>query len=235
LIHYFGGSSRVGELLRTTFESGKALIADGEGNAWVYVDESANVEAAAELLTAGSTRYGGRTCTSINGAIIHPAVYEAVADRLVTRFQQLSPVLFEDPAEALAAMARATESGGKVLTGGHPHASEAPPTLVANPDEASMLVRQGVFGPVLWICAGDAVEFRRRWPRNRFPLCAAVIAREVDVDSWASLGNLARLVVNGDPSLEDPIEPWGGYPSTGNNPVSGWYEKYRRSVQVDSP
>jgi hypothetical protein len=82
---------------------------------------------------------------------------------------------------------------------------------------------------------GDASDFRQLWKVNRFPLCAAVLGKTVDAEEWVRLGNLARLVVNGDPSLEDPLEPWGGYPSTGNNPVSGWYEKYRRQVQIDRP
>jgi len=47
--------------------------------------------------------------------------------------------------------------------------------------------------------------------------------------------NLARLVVNGDPSVEYMYEPWGGYPATGANTVSHWHRKYLRSVQVVSP
>lgn len=110
------------------------------------------------------------------------------------------------------------------------------PTLVSEPHEDGALVCNGVFGPVMWIAPGTFEDFQALWPRNRYPLCAGILsssnARE---QRMLALPNLARLVINGDPSEEYMYEPWGGYPATGNNTVSQWHRKYLRPVQVDSP
>lgn len=235
LLHYFGGSGRIPDLLGATFESGKALIADGEGNAWVYVDESYDAEAAVGLLIEGSTRYGGQTCTSINGAIIHPSHYRHVAARLSEEFRRLPRVKLGDDDAASHCYRLASEAGSGVVAGGGPDGAFVYPMLVVEPNMQSKLVREGAFGPTLWVVPGIPQDFHAHWLYNRFPLCAAVLGREIDADAWTTLANVARLVINGDPSLEDPLEPWGGYPATGNNPVSDWYSKYRRAVQIDRP
>lgn len=68
----------------------------------------------------------------------------------------------------------------------------------------------------------------------QYPLCAGVLSASAEAPWWlARLPNVARLTVNGDPSIEDVFAPWGGYPGSGANPVGPWHEKYQRTVQVD--
>jgi acyl-CoA reductase-like NAD-dependent aldehyde dehydrogenase len=235
LVHYFGGSGRIPDLLAVAFRAGKGCIADGEGNTWVFVAEGCDPAVAAEVLSIGSTRYWGQTCTSINGAIIHPSLWEEVARLVRNRFLKMEPGSPGDADSARACLETLTSSGGAVLVGGDVSGALLSPTLIGAPPRSSALVREGVFGPGLWIDIGDEAYFRRLWLENRYPLCACVLGPDVDVASWSALPNLARLVVNGDPSLEDPLESWGGYPPSGNSRVSGWTEKYRRTVQVDQP
>jgi hypothetical protein len=46
-------------------------------------------------------------------------------------------------------------------------------------------------------------EFANRWRSNRFPLCAGVLSPGIDTEYWLTrLSNVARLCVNGDPSIE---------------------------------
>ena len=251
LIHYMGGSSHGADLLARTFEANKAALIDGEGNVWVWVGPDADPEATADLLTRGAAlRYNGQTCTSINGAIIHPVVYAQVRAALVARWSRLrvgNPLaetegsvgpLFDD-AQAAWCEQQVTESGGTILCGGERSGNRLAPTLVEEPRQNSGLVTNGVFGPVLWIASGERDDFARRWAANRFPLCAGVLspgARSSDASWWLGrLSNLARLVMNGDPSEECLWEPWGGYGASGTNPVGAWADKYRRVVQVDAP
>lgn len=246
LVHYLGSSARAPDLLSGCFVAGKQVIIDGEGNTWMWIDEDVAVERACDILTSGALRYNGQTCTSINGAIIHPKLHASLKERLAARWNGISagnpleadveigPLLDESQAEHCLALVM--ESGGAVLAGGRRDGSLLMPTLVSEPPQDSALVCKGVFGPVMWIAPGTFGDFQALWPRNRYPLCAGILsssnARE---QRMLSLPNLARLVINGDPSEEYMYEPWGGYPAAGNNTVSQWHRKYLRPVQVDSP
>lgn len=247
LVHYMGSSRYAPSLLAETFKHSKPVIIDGEGNVWVWVGADADPEAVAETLTRGALRYNGQTCTSINGVLIHPDLYDAVRDRLVARWNALSagdslqhdevqvgPLMDEGQAEWC--QTRALESGGTVLAGGRREKNLLFPTLVEGPEWDSDLVTQGVFGGVLWLRAATQDEFVAQWANNRYPLCAGIISPAVDAAWWLTrLANVARLSINGDPSIEDIFEPWGGYPATGTNPVTTWIEKYCRTVAIDEP
>lgn len=244
LIHYLGSSRHAPALVSQGFESGQSVVTDGEGNTWLWVAPDADVSSAVEILTRGAVRYNGQTCTSVNGAIVHPSLYNPVREALIKRWGSLragSPTKEEievgplgDEDQAQWCLKRIESSGGQIVCGGKCEGNLLSPTLVEQPREDSELVTQGLFGPALWIAPGGEDDFVRRWGQNRFPLCAGVLASKVEGAAWAArLNNVARLVVNGDPSIEWTFEPWGGYPASGNNPVSFWADKYRRAVALD--
>jgi acyl-CoA reductase-like NAD-dependent aldehyde dehydrogenase len=239
LLHFFGSSRRAAELVARGFDAGKTVLIDGEGNVWAYVDRSVDAGRIADLLVDGAFRYNGQTCTSINGSIVHPDIFNQVSTRIVAqagslREGQIGPVFNER--QAAWCLDRVDQSGGEVLVGGKSDGAHVAPTVVVNPDPSSDLVREGVFGPVLWLAKGDEAEFTSRWPQNRYPLCAAIFQESAIPAEWTSrLAGVARLVLNGDPSIEDPFEYWGGYPPAGQNAVSAWPAKYRRTVQIDLP
>ncbi len=246
LIHYMGSSRYAPQIHSDAFQHGNGVIIDGEGNTWVWVDEDVDLDQAADILTAGAVRYNGQTCTSINGAVIHPAIYSAMKERLKQRWQALTagnpltddvhvgPLLDELQGEWCER--RIQESGGTILCGGTREKNLLHPTLVENPSPESKMVGDGLFGCALWIMSGDQDDFAALWPRNRFPLCAGVLSASADLPWWfAHLPNLARLAVNGDPTVEHIFEPWGAYPESGVNPVGTWREKYQRIVCVDEP
>jgi acyl-CoA reductase-like NAD-dependent aldehyde dehydrogenase len=243
LLHYMGSSAHAPGILQQTFEAGKGAIADGAGNVWVFIDENQNPEQAAQILAEGATRYNGQTCTSINGAIIHPAIYESVRDLLCERLRVLQTgnplqndvhigALF-DARQAAWCASQMQESGGAMLVGGASDGNYLPASLVEKPNPESSLVREGLFGPALWIALGTRDDFIQLWPQNKYPLCAGVLSHS-DKSWWLRyLPNAARIVFNGDTSIEHIFEPWGAYPGSGANAVSLWHEKYTRIVSVD--
>ncbi|RYG25787.1 aldehyde dehydrogenase [bacterium] len=236
LLHFFGSSRRAAELVARGFDSGKTVLIDGEGNAWTYVDRSADPNKAANLLVNGAFRYNGQTCTSINGAIVHPELYDTVTELVIAGASrhEVGPVFNE--LQAQWCLDRIAESRGEIKTGGTRRGPYVAPTIVTDPHPASDLVREGIFGPGLWIAKGNEDDFADGWRENVYPLCAAVLQEPSDPVTWANrLPNLARLVLNGDPSIEDPFEYWGGYPPAGQNSVSRWPAKYLRTVQIDKP
>jgi acyl-CoA reductase-like NAD-dependent aldehyde dehydrogenase len=244
LIHYMGGSNRAAALWSDCFNNGKPAIIDGSGNTWVWIDENVPLDEAAHLLTTGAIRYNGQTCTSINGAMIHPRLYPQLRDKLqqqwrnltygnpVTEDVQVGPLF--DEKQALWCQQQLSQSGGTLLVGGEHKENLLLPTLIENPAPSSTLVCEGLFGPALWITSGTAQDFCALWNQNHYPLCAAIISPQTEASWWAPrLKNLSRLILNGDPSQEYIHEPWGGYPSSSANTVGRWLEKYQRVLQVD--
>jgi acyl-CoA reductase-like NAD-dependent aldehyde dehydrogenase len=247
LIHYMGSSRYASDIHSDAFQHGNWAIIDGEGNTWMWVGEDADVKNVADIVIAGALRYNGQTCTSINGVMVHPALYKEVRDCLVEKWKKLragNPMTDEnlhvgpllDELQGEWVQRRIEESGGRVLCGGKREGSLLQPTLVENPNPRSTLVADGLFGCALWIAPGDQDIFVQWWPRNRFPLCAGVLSPAVDLSWWLMrLPNIARLTVNSDPTVEHIFEPWGGYPESGLNPVGTWKEKYQRVVAIDEP
>ncbi|MDF2439828.1 MAG: hypothetical protein JWN98_812 [Abditibacteriota bacterium] len=250
LIHYMGSSDHVPSLLADAWAGGKNVIADGSGNTWVWVGPQTRLDDAVSVLCSGALRYNGQTCTSINGAIIHPDLYDNVRERLLAHWQTLrtstspgaaSPdtticgPLFDEK-QAAWCREQLENSGGTLLCGGGQQGNLLAPALLEHPRRESSLVSDGVFGPALWITRGDADLFKTWWMSNRYPLCAGVLGAtsQDDVVAMWPLNNLARLVVNGDPSVEHIYEPWGGYAASGFNLVSAWLHKYSRTVSIDT-
>lgn len=246
LIHYMGSSQHAPQLVADAFRWGKTALIDGSGNGWIWVDADVDADQAAELLTAGALRYNGQTCTSINGALIHPALYPALRERLTQRWSRLrvgNPATADvdvgplfDEAQAAWCEQQLKSGGGRVLCGGERRANLLQPTLIDAPALDSSLVREGLFGSGMWIAPGDRDAFTALWPHNRYPLCAAALSTDPDPAWWAArLPNAARLLFNGDPSIEYIFEPWGGYPASSLNRVSLWSEKYQRVTSIDAP
>lgn len=242
LMHFLGSSQRAADLLSQSFVAGKPCLIDGEGNGWIYVDQDQDPITAAWLVWHGAIRYNGQTCTSINGAVVHPAIdreFRLAVRELVAKTtfgiadsDQVGPLFNQRQVEAIEVLVQ--ESGGRIGRVGQSKGNVCSPLLVEDPVVESDIVSRGVFGPVMWLRTGTWEDFRGLWRFNRYPLSTAILSfGEAIQEEAMQLPGASRVVLNGDPSFEDPLEPWGAYPSCGSNPVSNWIDKYYRVVQVD--
>ena len=247
LIHYIGSNRHALSVFVEAFAAKKVCLLDGQGNGMLYVDAGFPLEQAASLIASGATRYNGETCTSVNGVLVERSRYHALRDRLVAAFTSLhvgdptreeteiGPLFSRTQAQELIAALRA---GGdsRVLCGGTAFGAYVTPAILEGVTIEDPLVREGVFGPALWIQPVRA-EQRAAWLRaNVFPLSDAILTRRSHgAQAFAMESRAARICVNADPSIESMFEPWGGYPPSGMNPVSNWIDKYRRCYQLDAP
>ena len=126
------------------------------------------------------------------------------------------------------------DEGARVLTGGGATGAYFRPALVEGIRLEGPIVREGLFGPAVWIQPVRGSEWPRWIRSNRFPLSDTVLSTRTDViREFARASRAPRICVNADPSVESMFEPWGGYPPGSLNPVSPWVEKYRQSFQLD--
>jgi acyl-CoA reductase-like NAD-dependent aldehyde dehydrogenase len=139
-------------------------------------------------------------------------------------------------AEHAAGLARDLRRGSelRLLCGGASQGAYFAPAVVEGVALDHALVRQGLFGPAVWIHPVRPAQVFDWLRANAFPLSDTVLSTRPEViESFALNSRAARICINEDPSIESMFEPWGGYPPSGLNPVSTWIEKYRQSYQID--
>jgi acyl-CoA reductase-like NAD-dependent aldehyde dehydrogenase len=245
LIHYIGSNRHALDVFQEAFAADKVCLLDGQGNGMVYVDRSFPVEEAARLIVSGATRYNGETCTSINGVLVDEFVYPELRDAVVAEMRtlqvgdprrsdtQIGPLFSEKQAEELLASLKI--GAERMLCGGERTGAYCLPTIAEGVRDRSTLVREGLFGPALWLQSIERGTLPSWLRANRFPLSDTALAHdEAQVDLLVTHSRAARICINVDPSIESVFEPWGGYPGSGLNPVSAWPDKYRRVYQLDA-
>lgn len=245
LVHYIGSNQYAMSVFAGAFSAGKTCLVDGQGNGMLYVDDTFPIDQAVQIVVHGATRYNGGTCTSINGVLVKNTIYEAFKEALVAAFSELHvghPLekntqigsLFSAD-QALRLKKNIDESvGARVLCGGVIQDAYFSPAVVEGVSLDSSIVREGLFGPALWIKAVTEKEMWCWLKANQFPLSDTILSINKDlIKSFTLNSKAARICINEDPSIESMFEPWGGYPPSGLNPVSSWIDKYRQSFQVD--
>jgi acyl-CoA reductase-like NAD-dependent aldehyde dehydrogenase len=244
VIHYIGSNRHAPAVLSQTFLAGKLCLLDGQGNGLLYVDETHPFESSVRLITDAATRFNGETCTSVNGVLVEEALYPRLREALAASFDSLvlgdpfAPETHVGPlfSEQQADLMRRLVAGGtsRVLAGGTAKGAYFRPTVVEGVPPDSPVVREGLFGPAVWIQPVRWSDLPRWIRSNRFPLSDTLLSARPDViRDFAGITRAPRVCVNADPSVESMFEPWGGYPPGSLNPVSPWVQKYRQSYQLD--
>ncbi len=145
----------------------KRAILEMGGKDAVLVDETADLEAAAQGIVASAFGFQGQKCSAGSRAIIVDSVYDQVSARVVALTQHLSvgatdagPQVYMGPVvdrDALAKIMNYIEIGteeGELLAGGK--AIETPeggyfiePTVFGKVDRNARIAQEEIFGPVL--------------------------------------------------------------------------------------
>jgi len=142
----------------------KRVIAEMGGKNSIVVDSEADLEAAAEGVTASAFGYQGQKCSACSRAIVVESVYEAFLEKLQHRVEQIKvgPATRFDSYMGPVINARAKHSileyigigkkEGRLVAGG----AEAPgagyfiqPTVIADVAPQARIAQEEIFGPVL--------------------------------------------------------------------------------------
>jgi 1-pyrroline-5-carboxylate dehydrogenase len=135
------------------------------GKDCIVVDETADIDAAAEGIVTAAFGFQGQKCSACSRAILHRDIYDAVVQRVVDRAKQLTvgdttsaenyymgAVIDEASHRKINEYialgkkeGRAVLADTKVPAGGY----FVPPTIIADVDRNARLAQEEVFGPVL--------------------------------------------------------------------------------------
>ena len=141
----------------------KRTILEMGGKDAVVVDETANLDEAAEGIVSSAFGFQGQKCSAGSRAIVVEKVYDAVLQKVLERTKKLTvgdvtrPDIYMGPVVDENAMKKITEyieigkSEGRLVAGGG-HAGPGyfiEPTVIADVDPHARIAQEEIFGPVL--------------------------------------------------------------------------------------
>lgn len=229
----FTGSTEVGRvLLKEAADQVINCSMELGGNAPFIVMEDADIEAAVDGAMVAKMRNGGEACTAANRFYVARAVHDEFAAALAKRMAslrmgegclaatELGPLVNEKSRTKVAELVEEAKSrGGKVMTGGKTPDQVGffyPPTVIANVDKESSVLREEIFGPVAPLVAFDNEdEVVAMANDTEYGLAAYVytkdLARGLRISERLEFGmiGLNRGLVS------DPAAPFGGVKQSG--------------------
>lgn len=227
----FTGSPAVGWGIKANAPRKKVGLELGN-NAPVIVHRDADLQLAAERITAGGYGYSGQTCISVQRAYVHDDVADDFAAALEARVAELVvgdpaddatdvSALIDDGetdrvaqtiAEALDAGARAVAGGGRTEGG------LVAPTVLTGVTNDMEVSRTEVFGPVAGLARYRNVEEAFELANDtRYGLQAGIFTNDLSLGLEAAHRlNFGGVCVNEVPTYRTDQMPYGGVKDSGN-------------------
>ncbi len=231
----FTGSNPVGaEVMAAAAPDIKSVSLELGGKSAILVLADADLDEAAALVAGGIFFNAGQMCSATSRILVEAPVREALTGRLAALADALVVGPGLDPGSqmgpmtshrqhqrVLAAVAAGRASGARLLCGGQDLRSRlggyfVAPTLFADPDLASPLWREEIFGPVAAVAPfsddAQAVALANDSP---FGLVASIVSGDPErAQRLAAQLRVGQVWINM-PQLVLPETSWGGFGQSG--------------------
>ncbi|HKG17900.1 MAG TPA: aldehyde dehydrogenase family protein [Solirubrobacteraceae bacterium] len=247
----FTGSTAVGRLInRVAGERLAKVCLELGGKNPLIVCDDADLERAAEAAALSAFSNAGQRCAAGSRILVFDAVYERFVELLRDRADaqrvgpgdehDFGPVINQGQLEQmLGAIARARESGARVLCGGqrltgpeHDGGFYIAPTLVEGADLGAEISCTELFGPIATLHrVGDFKEALAAAQRSPYGLTAAIWTASVHrAQEFVARVTSGVASVNGPTYGSEPHMPFGGERDSG----TGWREAGTEALDVYS-
>jgi alpha-ketoglutaric semialdehyde dehydrogenase len=233
----FTGSERTGlEVAATVAGRGAAVQCEMGGQNASIVLADADLPAAARTIAAAAMGFAGQKCTATSRVVCERSVLDELRELLV---REVCALGVEDPSDescvvgplisadactrAMAAVDRALEAGGRLLTGGVGCSCDGHylgPTLVELDDPSAELAQEEVFAPVCALLAADDADQAVSIANGvRHGLATSLFTTDLDAALLLTRRIASGLVrVNQPTSGVDFHAPFGGEGASGIGP-----------------
>ncbi|SDH67574.1 L-glutamate gamma-semialdehyde dehydrogenase [Alteribacillus bidgolensis] len=226
----------------------KRVISEMGGKDGIVVDESADLEAAAEAIVVSAFRFQGQKCSAGSRAIIHENIYEPLIDKIVSRTKQLtqgSPVDNNDMGPVIdrssfTNISQYIESGKKesvLACGGGTDDSYGyfiEPTIFIDAPADSLIMKEEIFDPVLAISKVSSVkEGIEVFNNTEYGLTGSLFTQNRDHMEYARRHMVCgNLFFNGKcTGAVVGVQPFGGYYMSGTGAKTGSLDYLKHFVQ----
>lgn len=191
------GDTETGKrVARLASDSVKRLHLELGGKCPVIVFDDADAELAADMVRMGGYWNSGQDCTAATRVIAGPRIYDRFLSELADRVKtikwgdptteddlEMGSLIAQAQADKVEGMVERARAGAEIVVGGkRPGRAGAyfEPTVIANPDQASEIVQDEVFGPVVTVQRATDEETAVRWANDvRFGLASAVFTGSI--------------------------------------------------------
>ena len=219
----------------------KRVVAEMGGKDTIVVDETADLDAAAEGIVASAFGYSGQKCSACSRAVIVESVYDQVLEKVAARTGQLTvgpvkngnvytgPVASKKQFDSINNYIEIGKQEGRVVVGGGQHelAHEGwyiPPTVVADVAPKARISQEEIFGPVLAVIKADNVDDALNIANNtQYGLTGAFYSRNRErIDRAKREFHVGNLYINRKctGALVD-VHPFGGFNMSGTDSKAG--------------
>ena len=225
----FTGSPEVGWAMRAR-AGRKRVVLELGGNAAVIVHDDADLQRAADRITAGAFSYAGQSCISVQRVICHDRIESALRDLLLLRARALrvgdplgedtdvGPMIDLGQAKrAESWITEAKDGGARLLLGGERRGTLLPPTLLDHARREMKICAKEVFAPVAVISPyADFADALAQVNDSEYGLQAGVFTRDFS-RIWQAFETLevGGVLVNEVPTWRVDHMPYGGVKASG--------------------
>lgn len=152
----------------------KRTILEMGGKDCIVVDETADLEAAADGIVYSAFGFQGQKCSAGSRAIIHQDVYDALVEKVVQRAKKLTvgdttneenlfmgAVIDEKAYKTITGYIETGKKEGRLVLGETPVPKGGyfiPPTIIADVDRNARIAQEEIFGPVLAVIKAKDFE-----------------------------------------------------------------------------
>jgi 1-pyrroline-5-carboxylate dehydrogenase len=141
----------------------KRVIAEMGGKNASVLDESGDIEAAAQAAVASAFGYQGQKCSAGSRLVVHRKVYDKFLEAMVPKVEALKvgpaddptsnvgPVINQSSFDSIMEYIEVGKGEGRLLTGGSGDSSRGffiQPTTIADVDAHARIAQEEIFGPV---------------------------------------------------------------------------------------
>ncbi|MBB6636136.1 L-glutamate gamma-semialdehyde dehydrogenase [Cohnella thailandensis] len=244
----FTGSKEVGlHISRLAAETApgqiwiKRLVAEMGGKDGIVVDETADLDAAAQAIVASAFGFQGQKCSAGSRAFIVESVYDAVVEKVATLTKQLEiglpelnyaagPVIDQSSYRKILDYIEIGKEEGRLIAGGSKADGNGyyiQPTVFADVDGKARIMQEEIFGPVLAI--GKAKDWREAialYNDTEFGLTGSFFSKEeARIEEALETMHCGNLYVNRKcTGALVGAHPFGGFNMSGTDSKAGGHD-----------
>ena len=218
----------------------KRTILEMGGKDSIVVDETADIEKAAEAIVASAFGFQGQKCSACSRAIIVESVYDQIVEKVVERTKKLT---IGDPSQPDTYMGAVIDpkafnkikeyidigkKEGRLLVGGETKGEEngyfIPPTIFADIKPNDRLSQEEIFGPVLaFIKAKDFDDALQIANNTEYGLTGAVFTKDEErLERATEDFHVGNLYLNRKcTGALVGVQPFGGFNMSGTDSKAG--------------
>ena len=217
----------------------KRVIAEMGGKDAIIVDSSADLDLAADAITASAFGFSGQKCSACSRAIVLEDVYDTVLEKVAERTRKLTvgdpaaadtavgPVIDEKAHRKILEYIGIGKQEGRLILGGgngSPDGYYIEPTIFADVSRDSRISQEEIFGPVLAFTKAASFEDALDIANNTdYGLTGAVISRNrTHLEAARRRFHVGNLYFNRKcTGALVGVHPFGGFNMSGTDSKAG--------------